>query len=96
MTSFLDDLTPQQLCVLDWVAQYVNLHDGSVPTYQQIANAIGYSKRSTAQHHMKALRRLGYVRWIPGDLSTLEFRHTDGTWQSHPYLQPQTTPPPFH
>lgn len=78
-------LKKEQRAVLDWVAAFVTKH-GRGPSYQEIAEGIGYAYRSTAQHHMSSLRSLGWLRWIPGRSNTLEFYHPDGTW--HP------TPPP--
>lgn len=83
ITGVPGPLTAQQRQILDWVGDYVKQH-GRAPSYQDVADGFAYSYRSTAQHHMNSLRRLGWVRWEKGRSQTLEFFHPDGTWHSTP------------
>ena len=80
-------LVKEQRAILDWVGAFVLANDRG-PSYREIADGIGYAHRSTAQHHMSSLRRLGWLRWISGRSNTLEFYHPDGTW--HPTPPPKT------
>lgn len=76
-------LTKEQRQILDWIGDYTIDH-GYAPSYREIAQGFGYAHHSTAQHHMRNLRRLGWVRWVSGRSNTLQFFHPDGTWQSTP------------
>ena len=78
-------VTPRQRQILDWIGAFALVHDRP-PSYREIANGLAMKSHSTAQHHLLALRELGWVRWIHGRHCSLEFHHPDGTW--HP------TPPP--
>ncbi len=56
-------MTERQAALIGYLQKY--LHDnGHGPTYQQIADALGYASRSTAYVRISDLEDAGYVRRV--------------------------------
>ena len=83
ITGVPGPLTPKQRAILDWVGAFTT-REGRPPSYREIAAGLAIKHHSTAQFHMVSLRRLGWLRWIPGRSLSLEFYHPDGTWHRTP------------
>lgn len=60
-------LTRQQQRVLSYVRQHLRVQ-GMPPTRKEIATALGFSAVNTAQAHLKALARKGYIE-LPAGLN---------------------------
>jgi len=57
----LEPLTLHQAKLLDYVADYLDLH-GYAPNYEEIAHGLGYRSGATVHEHLQNLQRKGYVR----------------------------------
>lgn len=53
-------LTPKQKNVFEFLQRFIQEH-GYAPSYQEIADAQGFSSRSTAQKYVERLREAGYL-----------------------------------
>lgn len=53
-------ITPKQKLVLEFLQKFIHEH-GYAPSYQEIANAFGFSSRSTAQKYVERLRESGFL-----------------------------------
>ena len=67
MTDLPAELTEHQQYVLDAIVEYLITHN-TMPTLSNIMTHLGYSCRGSVQHHVKALRRAGYLSDQPGGL----------------------------
>lgn len=56
----MQTLTPAQKKCLDFIKKHVEKH-GTPPTYEQIAQGLGVSSKSTVHHHVETLRLKGYL-----------------------------------
>jgi repressor LexA len=61
----MNPLTPAQSAVLDFIRQFL-AEQGLPPTRAELAQALGYESRNTADFHIKALVNKGYLESIPG------------------------------
>jgi repressor LexA len=57
--------TLQQARVLAAIGKYSAEH-GYGPSYANLADALHYRSVSTVAHHVKTLKRMGYVTWTIG------------------------------
>ncbi|MCO5143118.1 MAG: transcriptional repressor LexA [Oligoflexia bacterium] len=53
-------ITPKQKLVLEFLQKFIH-ENGYAPSYQEIANAFGFSSRSTAQKYVERLRESGFL-----------------------------------
>lgn len=67
----MDSITPRQQQVLDFVVQHINKR-GYPPTLREISRHIGTSGTISAQKHLEALERKGYIRRIAGSSRGIE------------------------
>lgn len=57
-------ITSQQIAVLNFVCEYLAVH-GYPPTRSEIARRLNFASDNTAQEHLKALARKGYIKITP-------------------------------
>ena len=57
----MDELTPRQLQVLEFITAYLDSH-GYPPTLREISREIGTSGTVSALHHLEALERKGHLQ----------------------------------
>lgn len=65
-TQFVDDLTPKQYEIADFIARYREERDGLAPSYDEIAEAVGICHRSNVRDKLLRLIDKGYVEQTPG------------------------------
>lgn len=63
---FVDDLTPRQFEIAEFIANFRNERDGLSPSYAEIADAVGLSHRSNVRGQLQQLARKGYVEQSAG------------------------------
>lgn len=59
---------------LDDLVQYIKAYQekfGFAPTYQEIADALGYASKATVKFDLETLRDQGAVTWAQGKARTL-------------------------
>lgn len=56
----MESLSPNQKKVLDFIQKYTAKHDVA-PTYEIIAESLGYAGKSSIQHFVKILQEKGYL-----------------------------------
>jgi repressor LexA len=61
----MEDLTPRQQQVLEYISRFVNEH-GYPPTLREISKQLGTSGTVSALRHLEALERKGHIRRDPG------------------------------
>jgi repressor LexA len=61
----MQDLSPRQRAMLDFIAAHVDQH-GVSPTYRDIGAALGIKSTNGVSDHLKALERKGYIERIGG------------------------------
>jgi len=64
-------LTKRQKEILDYVAEYIGDH-GYAPSFEEIADAFGYTSLATVHEHVSNLERKGYVRKAYNQSRSLE------------------------
>lgn len=82
----MDDLTPQQARILDFIRKAAG-RDGSPPTLAEICEAFGFSVRATAAQHLKAIEQKGYIERVPGISRGIRLRET-GLLHGNPFQLP--------
>lgn len=60
-----DELTPRQRQVLDAVAAFIRQNEYP-PTRAELAQAMGMSSHNSAQEHLAALEKKGFLKLLPG------------------------------
>lgn len=60
----MDDLTPQQRKMLEWIEAYIDRHRIS-PSNEEIADGLGYRSKSPVTYHLKGLQAAGYIQFQP-------------------------------
>ncbi|MBW4444305.1 MAG: transcriptional repressor LexA [Plectolyngbya sp. WJT66-NPBG17] len=66
----MTDLSPPKQKLLDWLEDYVDRYH-SVPSYGEMAAALGYKSKDTIRFHLTDLRDAGYVAWKEGSVKSL-------------------------
>ncbi len=61
----MDDLTPRQQQILDWIRQHIQQHQRP-PTQSEITVAMGFRSRTATRDHLDALARKGALTLHPG------------------------------
>lgn len=61
----MNELTRQQQRIFDFIRDYLEA-ENMPPTRAEIAEALGFRTANTAQAHLKALVRKGYLQLLPG------------------------------
>lgn len=61
----MQNLTPRQAQVLDFVRQHIS-DTGYPPTRADIAGELGFKSPNAAEEHLKALARKGAIEMVPG------------------------------
>lgn len=64
------DLSPPKQKLLDWLEDYIDRHH-SVPSYGEMAAALGYKSKDTIRFHLTDLRDAGFVAWKEGSVKSL-------------------------
>ncbi len=64
-------LYKKQRQILDFISQYIQLN-GSSPTLQEIADAMGLSSLATVHEHLQALSRKGVIKRFEGAVRGIE------------------------
>lgn len=65
MANQMQNLTPRQAQVLDFIRQHIS-DTGYPPTRADIANELGFKSPNAAEEHLKALARKGAIEMVPG------------------------------
>lgn len=65
-TPFVDDLTPQQFAVAEFIDEFRGAHDGISPTYAEIAEGVGVCHRSNVRQKVLRLIAKGYIEAAAG------------------------------
>lgn len=74
--KIMDDLTPQQRKVFEWIRAYIDRHHLS-PSYDEIAIAMGYKSKAPVTHQLHALQKKGYLKFqnrVPRSIQILKSR----------------------
>lgn len=66
----MPDLSPPKQKLLDWLEDYIDRHH-TVPSYGEMAAALGYKSKDTIRFHLIDLRDAGYVAWKEGAVKSL-------------------------
>jgi repressor LexA len=69
----MEELTPRQRQVLDFIQQAV-LEHGMPPTRAEIADALGFKSANAAEEHLRALQRKGVLDLKPGASRGIQLR----------------------
>lgn len=64
-------LYKKQRQILDFISQYIQLN-GSSPTLQEIADAMGLSSLATVHEHLQALQKKGVIKRFEGAVRGIE------------------------
>jgi repressor LexA len=70
----MDDLTPKQREIFDWIQTYTDRHRLS-PSFDEIAIAMNYTSKAPVTHHLQSLQRKGYLTFqsrIPRSIQILK------------------------
>ena len=57
-------LTERQKEIMGWLAQYIVEH-GYSPTVREMCLAFGFKNNNAAVVHLTALKRKGWITWVP-------------------------------
>lgn len=68
--NIMADLSPPKQKLLDWLEDYIDRYH-SVPSYDEMAAALGYKSKDTIRYHLTDLRDAGYVAWREGAVKSL-------------------------
>ncbi len=63
-------LAPRQAAVYRWIAAFVDQH-GYAPTLREIGAAMGIASTKGVSDHLVAMRRKGWLDWVPGKSRTI-------------------------
>ncbi|MGG6268018.1 transcriptional repressor LexA [Leptolyngbya sp. AN03gr2] len=66
----MTDLSPPKQKLLDWLEDHIDRYH-SVPSYGEMAAALGYKSKDTIRFHLIDLRDAGYVAWKEGSVKSL-------------------------
>jgi repressor LexA len=64
-------LTPRQKRILDFVESYLEAN-GYAPSFEEIADALGYASLATVHEHLSNLERKGYIRKAYNESRSIE------------------------
>ncbi|OGC45565.1 repressor LexA [candidate division WWE3 bacterium RBG_19FT_COMBO_34_6] len=67
-------LYKKQKQILDYISQYIQMN-GTSPTLQEIANAMGLSSLATVHEHLQALVKKGVIKRFEGAVRGIEVLH---------------------
>ena len=67
-------LYKKQRQILDYISQYIQIN-GTSPTLQEIADAMGLSSLATVHEHLQALTKKGVIRRFEGAVRGIEVVH---------------------
>jgi repressor LexA len=56
--------------LLDWLEDYIDRYR-AVPSYSEMAEALGYKSKDTIRFHLMDLKEAGYVDWKEGSVKSL-------------------------
>lgn len=71
----MKDLTERQKEVLVTIASLTDTK-GWPPTIRELGQALGIANPNGVKRHLEALKRKGFVGWVPGKYRTLEITKT--------------------
>ncbi len=66
----MTELSPPKQKLLDWLEDHIDRYH-SVPSYGEMAEALGYKSKDTIRFHLTNLRDAGYVAWKEGSVKSL-------------------------
>lgn len=66
----MSELSPPKQKLLDWLEDYIDRYH-CVPSYGEMAQALGYKSKDTIRFHLTDLRNAGYVAWREGAVKSL-------------------------
>ncbi len=66
----MPELSPPKQKLLDWLEDHIDRYH-SVPSYDEMAAALGYKSKDTIRYHLTDLRNAGYVAWREGAVKSL-------------------------
>ena len=69
-------LTKRQKEILDYVSGFIEAH-GYAPSFEEIAEAFGYTSLATVHEHLSNLERKGYIRKSYNESRSLELTSPD-------------------
>ncbi len=64
-------LPPKKQRLLDWLEDHIYTHH-CVPSYEEMAEAMGYRSKNTVRVQLNDLRDLGYITWPEGSARSLQ------------------------
>jgi repressor LexA len=67
----MDDLTPKQREMFDWIQAYIEQHQIS-PTYKDIRLAMNYASNSPVQNNLEELKKRGYLTHKHGKARSIQ------------------------
>ncbi len=70
-------LTKRQKEILDYILEFITGH-GYAPSFEEIAEAFGYSSLATVHEHVSNLERKGYIRKAYNESRSIEILPRDG------------------
>jgi repressor LexA len=70
-------LTKRQKQILDYITGFIGEH-GYAPSFEEIAQAFGYSSLATVHEHLSNLERKGYIRKSYNESRSIEMVPEDG------------------
>jgi repressor LexA len=70
-------LTKRQKEILDYIHGFIDEH-GYAPSFEEIAQAFGYSSLATVHEHLSNLERKGYIRKSYNESRSIELTPEDG------------------
>jgi len=71
-------LTKRQKEILDFIHGFIDEH-GYAPSFEEIAQAFGYSSLATVHEHLSNLERKGYIRKSYNESRSIEMMPEEGT-----------------
>ena len=83
--SVLQDLTPAQQELYDWLADYIGSHRHS-PSIRQMMEAMGLRSPAPIQSRLRHLQQKGWITWQEGQARTLQLLGVGGGGAGIPVL----------
>jgi repressor LexA len=71
-------LTKRQKQILDYIGEFID-SNGYPPSFEEIAEAFGYSSLATVHEHLSNLERKGYIRKAYNESRSIELTPSDTT-----------------
>ena len=72
----MQDLTPRQQEVLDWIRHYIRRY-GVPPTRVELAHGLGLSEASSVTDHLKRLEKAGWIQVLPNKSRSIRLLDMD-------------------